>query len=119
MRKRLLLAAGTMVGLVGVVLIVMAMLPRGPGVTKENFDRIEAGMTTAQVEELFGSKGERRAALAAFLDSPPEERKYWVTWNAHDGSVVVVQFLGDCVDEKDWWESNESLLDKIRRWLRL
>ena len=51
MRKRWLLAAGTMAGLVGVVLVVLVMLPPDdrPGVTKANFDRIKDGMTKPEV----------------------------------------------------------------------
>ena len=38
-----------------VVVVVLAyVLPPRPGVTKENFDRIEVGMTRAEVEKIFG-----------------------------------------------------------------
>ncbi len=38
--------------IVGVALVVLAWLPR-PGVNKENFDRIEIGMTRVEVEAIF------------------------------------------------------------------
>ena len=51
--KRLILLASLPL-MIAVALGVLAMLPPGPGVTKANFDRIEKGMTTAQVKEIFG-----------------------------------------------------------------
>ena len=107
MRKRLLLAAGTMAGLVGVFLVVLAMLPAGPGVTKANFDRIEKGMTLAEVKEIFGREGK---------EAPREPGYYWY---ADDGSVAAVGFDGGCVTEKVWFNTHEPVLDKIRRWVGL
>jgi hypothetical protein len=55
MRKNRWLLLGLLLAcIVGVVVVVLALLPPGPGVTKENFDRIEVGMTCAEVEALFG-----------------------------------------------------------------
>ena len=107
MRKRLLLAGGTMMGLVGVVLTVLAMLPPGPGVTKANFDRIEKDMTRVEVDELFGGK-------------KPLERidQGWV-WDADDGSEAYIAFAGGGVAAKNWLDANEPITKKIRRWLRL
>ena len=107
MQKRRLLAAGTMAGLVGVVLIVVAMLPLRPGVTKRNFDRVEIGMTMVQVEEIFGGKGQR------LPDTP------YIGWAAGDLSGAIVTFRHGGVVAKDWVDNPETFLDKIRRWLRL
>ena len=68
---------------VGIALGVLAVLPSGPGVTKANFDRIEEGMTRAEVDELFGGK-----VLLERLDQG------W-TWIADDGSEVWIGFRGD------------------------
>jgi hypothetical protein len=52
-KNRWLLLGLLLACIVGVVLIVLVLLPR-PGVTKENFDRIQNGMTRAEVEAIFG-----------------------------------------------------------------
>ena len=107
-KKRLLLLAFLPLVIV-VTLGVLAILPPSPGVTKANFDRIEKGMTKAEVEEIFGGKGELFH----------EDDKALMYWDADDGSVAWIRFQGDCVDGKGWLDSDEPILDKIRRWLRL
>jgi hypothetical protein len=106
-RKPLVLLGGVMAACVGIGLGVLAMLPPKPGVTKANFDRIEEGMTRVDVDELFGGK-------------VPLERvdQGWL-WDADDGSEVWIGFRGDRdrVFAKIWVDSNESIIDKIRRWL--
>jgi outer membrane protein assembly factor BamE (lipoprotein component of BamABCDE complex) len=52
-KKRLLLIASLPLT-IALTLGVLAMLPPPPGVTKANFDRIQEGMTRAEVEEIFG-----------------------------------------------------------------
>ena len=105
MRKRLLLAAGTMAGLVGVGLVVLTMFP-WPGVTKANFDRIEDGMSRAEVERLLGGKGESLTRATCW-------------WAADDGSSIVIFFTNDVLRSKHWGPSQEDIPDKIRRWLHL
>ena len=106
MRKRLLLSAGTMAAIVGVTLLVLAMLPPSAGVTNANFDRIEDGMSKAEVVSLLGENGITFGRATS--------------WYADDGSsVVVVGFEDDCVIFKECLPSHETILDKIRRWLRL
>ena len=109
MRKRLLVAAGTMAGLVGVVLVVVAMLMPRPGVTKADFERIQIGMTEAEVESIFGGKGQ-----PGFGHQSP-----WKYWTADNGSFAALIIDEDRVDLKLWFKSNETFSDKIRRWLRL
>jgi hypothetical protein len=62
-KRRALIAILTLT--IAVILGVLAMLPPRPGVTKANFDRIEKGMTLAEVEEIFGEKGFRVKGNAA------------------------------------------------------
>ena len=106
-KKRLLLLAAVPL-IIAVTVGVLAMLPPSPGVTKANFDRIEKGTTKAEVEMIFGGEG-----------------KFWdgqvggVCWIANDGSVAVVDFVADYVAKKHWHDSNETILDKFRRWLHL
>lgn len=55
MRKRRLLAvAGVLSVVAWLALLVLALKPADPGVTKANFDRIKVGMSRAEVEEIFG-----------------------------------------------------------------
>ena len=58
-KKRLLLIVGGMAAFVGLTLGVLALLPPKPGVTKENYDRIEVGMTRGEVEQIFGGPANR------------------------------------------------------------
>ena len=85
------------------------MLPPGPGVTKANFDRITVGMTPEQVEDIFGQPG----VMA------PHEGKlegWWVTANGSDASIL----FSDCgVACKSWHDSEETYLQRLRRWLHL
>jgi hypothetical protein len=52
-KKRLILFAAVPLTFT-LTLCVLAMIPPRPGVTKANFDRIQEGMTLAEVQELFG-----------------------------------------------------------------
>jgi hypothetical protein len=108
-RRLLLLAALPLV--IVVTLGVLAMLPPNtrPGVTKANFDRIEIGMTMAEVEEILGGKGK----------SFDEDDKAFMYWDADDGSLATIRFVDNCVPDKTWYDSDETIPDKIRRWLHL
>ena len=106
-KKRILLIAALPLAIV-VTFGVLAMLPPSPGVTKANFDRIQEGMTKAEVEEIFGGKG------------VPLWTSRELLWASDDGSEVEVDFgVVGCVQTKIWVSSNETILDKIRRWLHL
>jgi hypothetical protein len=109
-KKRHLLIASVPLVTIAVILGVLAMLPPRPGVTTVNYDRIERGMTRAEVEEIFGREGRPFAkdGDTVFLD-----------WREDDGSGAVIGFSHDCVVFKRWFDSNESYLDKIQRWLHL
>ena len=105
-KKRLLLIAAVPLAIV-VVLGVLSVLPSRPGVTKANFERIEEGMTKAEVEGIFGREGKMGGV------------KLWMFWEADDGSEAGIAFIDDCVVSKRWHDSTETILDKIRRWLHL
>ena len=109
-KKRLLLVAAVPLT-IAVTLGVLAMLRPSPGVTKANFDRIEKGMTRAEVEQIFGRESIRWDGLA--------EKGEGFHWMARDGSSALVMFVDECVTEKQWSDSNETILDKLRRWLHL
>ena len=57
---------------VGIALGVLAVLPSGPGVAKANFDRIELGMTKAEVERIFG------LAVPLRKDKGADGRQSWL-----------------------------------------
>jgi hypothetical protein len=113
-KKRLLLIASLPLFII-VTLGVLAMLPPDdrPGVTKANFDRIEKGMTLDEVEGIFGRVED--------MDVMPD----WhgpgrlAIWCADDGVEARITFENDCVTEKSWFPSDETIPHKIRRWLHL
>ena len=110
MKKRLLLIAALPLA-VAVALGVLSILPSRHGVTRANFDRIETGMPKAEVVAIFGEKGQP-------WHGAPEVGKA-MFWIASDGSFALVMFVDECVVIKQWDDSNETVLDKIRRWLHL
>jgi hypothetical protein len=109
-KKRLLLIASLPLT-IAVTLCVLAMPPPRPGVTKANFDRIKKGMTKAEVEAIFGEKGDWPDSTAQVGQA--------MCWRAKDGSGAVVEFVDECVVIKQWADSHETILDKIRRWLHV
>jgi hypothetical protein len=86
MRRRKPLAALVALGLAGVAGFVL--WPR-PSATRENYDRIKAGMSRAEVEAIFGPPGDYRTTITFHemdrqdpfgLGLPGEsERDYWMT----------------------------------------
>ena len=91
---------------VAVIIGVLAMLPPRPGITKANFDRIQDGMTLAEVERIFGPRTRDRDPVHI--------------WIADDeSSFAVVGFADGAVDSKIWEDSEETFPDKIRRWFHL
>lgn len=109
-KKRLLLIAPLPLAC-AMTLGVLAMLPPSPGVTKANFDRIHEGMTLAEVEALFGEKGN-------WWDGAGQ-KGLPMCWTAKDGSGAVVEFVDESVAIKQWADSHETILDKIERWVHL
>jgi hypothetical protein len=97
-RKRLLLAVGGIAALVGVTLGVLALLPARPGVTRENFDRIEIGMTRAEVEAILGPPTD----FFTGWPFPEPNEPIWENDRADEGQI---QFDEDSrVKAKDWHE---------------
>jgi len=82
-RRRLILSGATIVGGVVAVLIVLAILPTRPSALKEQFDRIEVGMTQAKVEAILGKPSAELDVLGGAAD-----RTVFV-WSHPDGSHAV------------------------------
>jgi hypothetical protein len=94
----------------GVAVAIPTLQLPGPGVTKANFDRVEEGMDKEDVEAIFGRPGNRSGPFMGFF----VER-----WTGEDGSKVDVDFVDRSVHSKHWYESTETITDKLRRWLSL
>lgn len=111
--NRWLVFGATLACVVGVALVVLELLPR-TAVTRENFDRVEVGMTRAEVEAIFDGSAVRQHPWPSFL--PPDD----VWEDAHsDGSALVAFDENDRVTAKRWLQRAdertpfEKLLDRL------
>ena len=116
MMKRYLVVAGLLAGIVCLGALVPALLPDRPGVTKANFNRIECGMTRAEVEAILGRAANMRS----------EEEPFGVQngaadiWRNPDGSGAEIEFGdSDTVVNKDWGDSPNTIIEKLRRWFHI
>jgi hypothetical protein len=108
-------------GIVAAVLIVLALLPPRPGVTKENFDRIEIGMTEAEVEAIFGeaasivggkvwSEYENELVGAATIAWDNNGRVEEVWWRGrHDNRTIWQKVL----DRLTWREREKETIQIV------
>jgi hypothetical protein len=81
---------------VGVALVLLAWLPR-PGINKQNLDRVQVGMTLAEVEEIFGCPP---------IWEPAGNQAFWGNNGAFDCATVTF----DCewrVVGLDWQDLDE------------
>jgi hypothetical protein len=109
MRKtRWLLLGSLLACIVGLVLVVLALLPPRPGVTKENFDRIHNGMTRAEVEAIFGDESGRHKDQVALWVSDDAADLALVAFDNED-RVLVKNWLGQPDDRTPF----EKLLDRL------
>jgi hypothetical protein len=121
-KKRWIVLAGMLAACVCLTLAVLAMLPPRPGVTRANFERIQDGMTRAEVEKMLGGQGPDSPLLGP-LDmnmktSGPVTELLWV--HPDRTTFVAVDFDGDNrVVRKYWEESPPTFLEKLKRLLRL
>jgi hypothetical protein len=116
-RRRVLLIASLSLS-IAVVLGVFATLAERSSVTKPNFDRIEKGMTKAEVENRFRGDFSLPWAdppLAALRGS--EKCIIWVDRKTLRSarSAYVYFDKNDKVSHTTWVD--ETMLNKTRRWL--
>ena len=100
-------------------LIILALLPPRPGVTKANFDRIGEGMTLEQVNAILGPHPDVDITLEP-LDTPEHKvHEFRLRWYGSDG-VIHVDFGADsiCIG-KHWNDSPRTLSEIVRQWLHL
>ena len=104
-KKRLLLIGGFLAACVCLPLGVVAIMP-------PSYDRIEKGMTRMEVEQILGAPRD-----------PHTTWDRWLYWDAEDGSVAALRLgfglFNNSVIDGHWVDSNETILNKIRRWLHL
>jgi hypothetical protein len=114
-KTRWLLLGLLLACLVGVALVVLALLPSRPGITKENFDRIEEGMTRAEVEAIFGGPANRANPWPNLANNPNE-------WEDEtSGASAIINFdENNRVSSKQWWPDGpdertvwQKMLDRL------
>jgi hypothetical protein len=91
MKKNYLLSAGLPALCVCITLGVLALLPPRPGITKANFDRIEVGMTVAEVDKLLGppsTQGLRQEPLN-WRPLPLQDAKRCIVWGDEEGLAWI------------------------------
>jgi hypothetical protein len=115
MTKSRLLAGSGLLAFVVIVLGVLAMLPPRVGVTKANFDRIEMGMALKEVEDIFGVAG-HLDSTAIPMDGVLTS---YLSWDHDDRSGATISFSNNRADTKKWIASNQTITEKVRRWLHL
>jgi hypothetical protein len=110
MSKGLFIRAGILAACVALALAVLATLPPRAGVTKANYDRIEEGMTLAEVQELFGKAG-------FVFHGYPNKPALAYCWENEGRSLAILFFdeNGKVVEKANWAESTESIGDKMLR----
>jgi hypothetical protein len=94
----------------GVAVAIRALLPSGHGVTEANCDRIEHGMTEADLDSHFGKPAHHWIGLGTIVEK---------RWICEDGAFAEVTFANGAVIRAQWYESTETITDKLRRWLSL
>ena len=114
MKRYLLLSTASLAGVACVVLLVLAVLPRN-GATKANFDRIEMGMTRADVEVIFGSAGEPPKLMPGTIPKMSP-----TCYGEQMGPGAYIYFdENDMVGAKRWHSSEAlaTIVERCREWL--
>ena len=109
MRKRRLLLFASLPLVVVLALGVYAMIPPPqPGFIKANYDRIQEGMTLAEVEEIFGKK-----ATSWRNDS----HALWIDDEGYAGMLFIDNRVADRYCHVYGNSCNPTFFQKIRGWL--
>jgi hypothetical protein len=123
-RRRLLLGAGAVAlfGAVGFVVFLWFASPT-PGVTWENFHRLQEGMSARDVEALLGEPT-KTLALSAICTRKcwwSEEIEVLLDFNADDrlgyGKASSLAGWQEYTGHAEYLRKDETILDRIRRWL--
>jgi hypothetical protein len=111
-KRRYVISAAILAACLGIILGVLAMLPPQPGVTKANFDRVKIGMAWAEVDEIFGQAASERSTLGGGLSN-------LASYGGDHGASAHIDYCDDVVTRKEWIDSTETFVGKLRRWLHL
>jgi hypothetical protein len=95
----------------GLALVTFVAFADGSQITRANYDRITAGMSLAEVGEVFGGAGMPFHGYA-------DRTAYY--WQSDDGSVAIIFFDDDkkVVERAKWADSTETVFDRVRRVIR-
>jgi hypothetical protein len=119
-RRRLLLGLG-LLALLGLAGGLFAFLYPWPGVTGANFERIQEGMTLAEVEKILGGPPHDRGPIineADLRNGPgPQSRDTIASWTANGITVFVKLDEQSLVKATARLGVEETLTDRLRRLL--
>ena len=112
-KRTLILVATSVViaALLGVYFTDGILWNSGKRITKENFDKIEIGMTFEQVEDVFGclpSEYRKEAAPDDRKDAPPSDGEAaWIgVWNGSGVQASLDFSVEDVLVDKQWHEGH-------------
>src|SRR5436190_8605309 len=125
-KKHLLLSALVLTILVGLGAFLAVLLTDHAGISHAHFDRIQIGMTQKQVGDILGGSphdvspdGTHWGELHNGKLTVGETK---VIWGGNYGAAVIVFDAADRVVRKSWFDSDEPMLQRLRRrlgaWLR-
>jgi hypothetical protein len=114
MKRRYTIFIVGFVAFTATVLGVLVIMPPRTGVSKANFDRIEAGMTRAEIGKLLGSYGSDKDSRLFFA-----EHKLLVRWG-DDWMRIDAVFENGVLWGKSFYHlPPETLGEHMRYWFRL
>jgi hypothetical protein len=96
-------------------LVVLALLSPEPGVTKADFERIEDGMTRAEVEDMLSGTGKRLTRHNIIISVTPRTKTYIIVY-FDDADRIIGKVWGP---PENVWAPAETFLQKLRRLLHL
>src|SRR5262249_29191826 len=108
-----------------IFLSIILLLATRSGVSKANFDRIDNGMTQADVEAIFGEPKVTEQVLMAFFDArqnavqkrslDPFEMQMGMAYWISNNDIAAIRFKENGKAEKCGWVPKERLLNGVRR----
>jgi hypothetical protein len=130
MRRRWLFGIGSLIG-VGLVTLVACWLPPRSPINRDAFERIEIGMTVAQVEAAiglppgdYGTRWIRVPVLSADAEDEfwrlAHEKKY-ISWSSDEGEILIRVSPEGVVTNKMFYKlvgsPRETPWERLLRWI--
>jgi len=118
-RKLVILLILVVVAVAVATPLIIAGIPTGPAPTKANLDKVLEGMTMPEVEAILGHD-----RILGYVSGSLFSMSSQHDWVASDGARASVTFSGGIdstfrVCSKEWTPSNETIAEKVQRWVRL